>query len=211
MALAYNVTVMDPGGAGHLRVFPGDMALPNASTVNFGTRDNVTNGTLVKLSPRGTIKVYNGSGLPVRFVVDVVGYYRSDSGATFYPMDPARAYDSRAALPGGGAMTAGEPSRVISVAESRDANGAVIARDIIPAQATAIAHNLGVTNTGVGGHLRFYQAGSALPNGVALSWPAPGHTRANASMAGISGDKKVAVYSSTTGPHVFLDVLGYYR
>lgn len=210
--LAYNITVIDPRGAGHLRVFPGDQAEPPmASVLNFADGDRVANGTIVKLSPTGTIRVYNGAGAPVDFFIDVAGYYRSDSGAAFYPGDPFRVYDSRAPQPAPGTMSAGEPSRVISVTDSRDANGAVIARSLVPTDTTAIAYNLGVTNTGSAGNLEFYAAGQPLPNGTVIHWPGAGHTRANASMVGVSADQKVAVYSSVAGPHVFLDVLGYYR
>ena len=210
-ALGYNITIFRPAGGGHLRVFPGDQStLPGASTINFGPGDVVANGTVVKLSPTGTVKVYNGSATDVRFLIDVVGYYRSDTGSVFYPSVPARVYDSRSPEPAPGSMASGQPSRVISVADSRDADGAVIARSVVPTEAVAIAYNLGVTNTVNPGHLRLFPAGETLPNASVINWPGRGYTRANASVVGVSADKKVAIYSSEPGTHVFMDVLGYY-
>ena len=79
-AIAINVTVTNPRGLGHLRVFPGDAAMPNASTINFTENGpDLANGVIVPLAADGTIAVYpvmapnNGT---VDLVLDVSGYFQ---------------------------------------------------------------------------------------------------------------------------------------
>ena len=75
-----------------------------------------------------------------------IGYVTADAGR-FFPIDPVRAYDSRAALPEPG-LLGPNSSRVILVKDSRaNGSGAVLAADVVPVGATAIACNLTVTGT----------------------------------------------------------------
>ncbi len=50
-AVAYNVTVVRPQGAGHLRVFPGDLPSSESSTLNWGVPGYTSaNGLVVRLA-----------------------------------------------------------------------------------------------------------------------------------------------------------------
>lgn len=82
-AAALNVTVFTPTAKGHIRVFPSDIAMPYASTLNFAGGENaVANGAIVPL-PANTgsatdISVYlfmvsSGTG---HLIVDVTGYFK---------------------------------------------------------------------------------------------------------------------------------------
>lgn len=216
-AVAYNITVVRPEVGGHLRVFPGDQASSQASTINWSMPgDVVANGLVVRIAADGTVKVYNATGKPVRFLVDVVGYYRSDRGAQFYPIQPARSYDSRAAQPAPGKLPTGDgltgvPVRVVSVADARDGVGAMAAPSVVPTGATAIAYNVTVTGTTSGGHFRVFPSDQALPFASVINWPGAGYTRANGSVVGISTDRKVSIFNSSAPADGIIDTLGYYK
>jgi hypothetical protein len=82
-AVAFNVTVFSPSAKGHVRVFPSDIPMPYASTLNFAGGENaVANGAIVPMpATTGTttdISVYlfmvsAGSG---HFIGDVTGYFK---------------------------------------------------------------------------------------------------------------------------------------
>ena len=216
-AIAYNITVVSPTGSGHLRVFPGDVNSSEASTINWGARDTVANGISVRIAADRTIRVFNGTHSPVRFLIDVAGYY-GGSGALFHPIDPVRAYDSRVPQPLPGMLpTSGlaQVDRTIGVADARDpVSGAVVAADAVPIGAVAVAYNLTVTGGTGGGHLRLYPASAARPEASSLNWPAanPAVARANGSVVGISPIRQVKLFnSSSAGTHAVIDTLGYYQ
>jgi hypothetical protein len=80
VAVAMNVTAVNPTAQSNLRVFPGDVAtVPTVSNLNFSAGQKpVPNKVDVKLSPDGKIKLFNANG-SVSVVGDVVGYYTSSS------------------------------------------------------------------------------------------------------------------------------------
>ena len=78
-ALTVNATVTHTtGGPGHLRLWPGDGAMPVASTINFQPGQTRANNATVALAGNGsgTIKVFNAAPGTVDFILDVSGYYR---------------------------------------------------------------------------------------------------------------------------------------
>jgi hypothetical protein len=76
VAVAMNVTAVNPTAQSNLRVFPADVAkVPTVSNLNFSAGQKpVPNKVDVKLSPDGNIKLFNAAG-SVSVVGDVVGYY----------------------------------------------------------------------------------------------------------------------------------------
>jgi hypothetical protein len=203
-AVAYNLTVTDTAGAGHLRVMPAGAPLTPTSALNWAIAgERIANASVVGVDAAGRFEVYNGSGAPVRFLVDVVGYY-SGGGTQFYPIDPVRTLDTRAYEYG--PIGAGLPG--IRNATAADVAGFVVA----PVGSPAVAYNATVTNTGSAGHLRLYPAGGALPSASVLNWPSGGYTRANASVTQVALPRTVTLYNgSSTNLDAILDVNGYYR
>lgn len=216
-ALAYNITVVGPQAAGGLQVVPGDKSAAGLASINWSAaNDRIANGLVLRIAKDGTFRVHNNSKVPVRFLIDVVGYYRSDSGVQFYAIEPARSYDSRAALPAPGKLPTGDsrtgaPTRTVSVADARDSKGNVAAPSVVPAGARAIAYNVTVTNTVGQGHFRVFPAGQALPGASVINWPSAGYTRANATVVGISADRKVTIFNSSLPTDGIIDTLGYYK
>jgi len=94
-AVALNVTIANPTAQSNLRVFPADVATPDASNLNWLAGQSPTpNKVDVKLSPDGKIKLFNQNGT-VDVIGDVVGYYTAKSlkelasGGTAGPQGPA--------------------------------------------------------------------------------------------------------------------------
>jgi hypothetical protein len=76
VAVEVSVTAVGPVGNGFLRVYPGDVATPNATLVNFSKGQSTTNTGTVALSSGGSVdlKVRN-YGSTTHVVMDVQGYY----------------------------------------------------------------------------------------------------------------------------------------
>ncbi|MEA2691751.1 MAG: hypothetical protein QOJ16_1138 [Acidobacteriota bacterium] len=78
-AVAANLTVLQPTGAGHLTLYPGDVAAPLASTINFAAGQTRANNAILRLSLDGLgnlalSPVVTGAGT-VKLVIDVNGYF----------------------------------------------------------------------------------------------------------------------------------------
>ncbi|MFJ3926100.1 hypothetical protein [Streptomyces sp. NPDC090022] len=94
-AVALNVTVTDPKSAGHLTVYPGGQQAPITSNLNFTAGLTVANSVIVPVGPDGKINVRNGAWAATDVIVDVVGYYSTDSKAAYLPVAPTRLLDTR--------------------------------------------------------------------------------------------------------------------
>ncbi|MFJ3979442.1 PKD domain-containing protein [Streptomyces sp. NPDC090021] len=153
-AVALNVTVTEPQGPGHLTAYSGTGAVPTASNLNFVPGQTVANAVIVPVASDGTIKIFNGAWSPTHVVVDVVGYYSTESKAAFLPFTPFRTLDTR-------------------VEEYGWAGGRFRAREYItkgftpeaatPAGVEAYVLNATVTETGGTGFLSVAPSPDALP------------------------------------------------
>ncbi|MFE6835323.1 PKD domain-containing protein [Streptomyces sp. NPDC057705] len=94
-AVALNVTVTNPKEAGHLSVFPSGGATPTASNLNFTPGQTIANSVIVPVGADGRISVFNGAWAGTDVIVDVVGYYSTDSKASYMPIKPGRMIDTR--------------------------------------------------------------------------------------------------------------------
>ncbi|MEU6309922.1 hypothetical protein [Streptomyces sp. NPDC047014] len=165
-AVALNVTVTAPRGAGHLTVYPSGQQAPDTSNVNFTAGQTIANSVIVPVGPDGRISVRNGAWDPADVIVDVVGYYSPSSKAAYLPTKPTRLHDSREwDFP-----VQGQDYRYLPLADGRP-------------EITAYALNATVTNTQGSGHLTVapdpnpwskYLDGTAIrptpPNSSNLNW-----------------------------------------
>ncbi len=79
VAVAMNVTIVNPTAQSNLRVFPADIPTPLASNLNWLPGQSPTpNKVDVTLSPAGAIKLFNFNG-NVDVVGDVNGYYTNST------------------------------------------------------------------------------------------------------------------------------------
>jgi hypothetical protein len=76
-ALSVNLTVTQPTAAGHLTLFPSDVALPFVSSINFAAGQTRANNAIVVLGHDGSseLKVFNAANGTVHFILDVNGYF----------------------------------------------------------------------------------------------------------------------------------------
>ena len=72
-SVTLNVTVTEPGGPGHLTVYPHGSAAPNSSNLNWTTDQTIANQVVVPVKD-GKVSFYNASDTPVHLVVDIFGY-----------------------------------------------------------------------------------------------------------------------------------------
>ena len=87
VGVSMNVTIVDPTAQSNLRIFPADVATPNASNLNWLPGQSPTpNKADTKLSPDGKIKLFNQNGT-VNVLADVVGYYTNKSLIELRPIE----------------------------------------------------------------------------------------------------------------------------
>lgn len=79
-AVALNVTTVNEGDLGDLRLYPADAELPLASTINFSAGKPRANNAIVVLGTAGKVAVRNdmpaGSTATTNVVIDVSGYFK---------------------------------------------------------------------------------------------------------------------------------------
>jgi uncharacterized repeat protein (TIGR01451 family) len=77
-AVAVNVTVTQGAAPGNLRLYPADVPVPLASTINWSPGQTRANNAIVAGSADGTvaINVKNSSAGTVHFILDVSGYFQ---------------------------------------------------------------------------------------------------------------------------------------
>jgi hypothetical protein len=106
-AVVLNVTAVHEGGPEtFLTVFPSGNSRPVASNLNVLNRKTVPNLVIARLGTNGKVSIYNNLGL-VNIVADVQGWYTSTgttTGATYFPLPPVRALDTRNGIGTGGAI-----------------------------------------------------------------------------------------------------------
>ena len=71
-----NVTVVQPNGAGDLRLYPGGASLPSTSSINFASGQIIANGVIVGLDTNGqmNIKVDMPANTATNVIFDASGY-----------------------------------------------------------------------------------------------------------------------------------------
>ncbi len=135
------------------------------------------------------------------------------TGGTFHPVTPTRVYDSRSPAPAQGKLAGGN-HRTVAIKDGRDlSTGAVNASDIVPAGATAIAVNVGITQTATGGWLTVNPGGTTTIGASSINWSATGQVLANGIIAKINETtRELTIVAGGAGEtHFFLDVTGYWR
>lgn len=205
-AVTGNVTITGQTSAGYLFVGPSTGANPSSSTINVPRRDTRANNTTVRLGPGGTLSaVWKGApGSGSHLIFDVTGYFEAGPwGATYVPLTPVRALDTRVGtgLSGPFVHAMPQPLPLAGV-------GGVPAADTL-----GITGNATVTGQTSAGYVFVGPNPIADPTSSTLNFPL-GDTRANGLDVALSAGQSVSlvfrgVVGSTT--HLLLDVTGYFR
>lgn len=76
VAVAANVTVVDPAASGYLEIHPTGALPTDTSTINFRSGKVRSNSSLLVLGVGGEVTVHNAAAGTAHFVLDVSGYFR---------------------------------------------------------------------------------------------------------------------------------------
>jgi hypothetical protein len=206
-AVTGNLTVTGMTAAGFVFLGPYPMANPPSSTLNFPVGDNRANGVTVALGAGGTLSAtFNGpaAGNSTHLIFDVTGYFvPDDSGATFFPLTPARLLDTRngtGGLPGPFVMGVPQTFQVTGVGG-------------VPAEATAVTGNLTATGMTAAGFVFLGPDPLANPPSSTLNFPV-GDNRANGVTVALGGGGTLSATFNGPPPgnntHLIFDVTGYF-
>lgn len=94
-AVAFNVTAVNTGSFGDLKVYPDSSTVPNISNLNFGKGNTVPNLVIVQVPANRAIDFYLDSNGAADLLVDLEGYYSTSATAKFVPVFPTRLFDTR--------------------------------------------------------------------------------------------------------------------
>lgn len=200
-AVALNVTVTDPVGAGYLTVYPAQEAAPTSSNLNFTGGETVANLVEVGVSSQGEVAVVTNA-LHADVLIDVEGYFTTTSGAGLYNgLVPDRVCDTRTAQPQNQCTGKTlEPGGTLSLQ--------VAGLGGIPTGAEAAVVNVTATGNSAPSYLTVYPSGS-VPTASNLNWSA-GTTVANLVVATLNPEGGITIYNHAGTTQVVVDVLGYY-
>ncbi len=197
-AVVLNVTVTEAQGPGFVTVYPCGQ-IPTASNINYSTGSTVANMVVAKVSPDGTVCLYNNEA--THLVVDVNGYFPGDG--TYQPISPARFLETRPGLStidgqfnGGGLLPNGTVTELT-----------IAGRDLVPSNAKTVVLNVTVTESAVPGFITVYPCGVGIPTASNLNYGV-GTTVAGAVIAQIPSNGKVCLFNSGS-THLIADVNGY--
>ena len=211
VAVTGNLTVTQQSSAGYLFIGPIATNNPTSSTLNFPVGDDRANAVTTALGLGGTLSATfvsaTGGSATTHVIFDVTGYFMPDtSGATYFPVMPARILDSR---DGTGGLTGRFSAYVARTFQVAGAGG-------VPAGAVAVTGNLTVTQQSGGGFLSIGPEATNNPTSSTLNFPV-GDNRANSVTAALGtgdalGTLSITYVSGTPGAttQVVFDVTGYF-
>ena len=129
----------------------------------------------------------------------------------FVAIAPIRAYDSRKTAYASTGVLAPNSSRVISVADAHNSEGAVTTANAIPSGANAVAYNITATGA-TGGNFLSVNPGDATDYTASTVNFASGLDIANASVVKLDSSRQIKVFcgGDVGSAHVIIDIGGYY-
>jgi hypothetical protein len=203
-AVVLNVTATGTTASSHLRIYPTGEQLPTVSNLNWQPGWTIPNAVTVKVGTDGNISVYNNNG-SADVIIDVVGYYKPNTGAGFTSLDPVRVIDSRPS------SQVGPFNSPWLTQMTRDVNvtGYAGAPTGVPSDADAVVLNVTVTGTTASSNLRLWPTGVATPLVSNLNWRA-GWTIPNAVTVKVGAGNQISVYNNNGSANVIIDVVGYF-
>jgi hypothetical protein len=194
-AILVNVSDVTPFGLGNVSAFPSGGAVPTTASVNHMPAQNVSNRTIVPLDASGRLDLVV-QGASVDVVLDVIGWFGPSGSLTFTPVDPTRAFDTRA----DGSGLEARQTRTYSLA------AAGLPADAEVAVLSVAATRLSAPFT----YLSAWTVGAPRPAASDLNTGA-GRDQANSTAVPVDGaDPRVQVYNDAGHADVVVDLLGYF-
>jgi hypothetical protein len=211
-AVAIDVTATAQTDGGYVTTYADGTQRPKTSSTNFTASTTATGYQIVPVGNDGKIDLYthiNTTGGTAALIVDVTGYFISDSTVTgdqtYTPLTSAvRALDTRSSIAHTSLTSTG------IVAADKTFTLQITGLNGIPSTATAVAVNLAAADATGTGYLQTYATGYAPTAATSLSFNS-GNAIASLSgdvPIGTSGTITIAVHASATA--VLADISGYY-
>ncbi|MEL0211768.1 MAG: hypothetical protein VW891_14515, partial [Novosphingobium sp.] len=188
-AVALNVATVNPAGPGFVTVWPCEEARPNASNLNFTAGQIIANGVIAPAGSAGTVCAFSSAATDL--IVDLAGWF---AGSSFTGLTPTRLLDTRQ---GTGPIAAGGIAEV-------DLGGAGLG---MPADVTAVALNVTVTETQGPGFITVWPCAQGRPNASNLNYLA-GKTIANNVLTSPGASRKICLFASEA-THAIVDIAGW--
>jgi|GEM_PF-3283685 len=203
VAVALNVTPVDPTDFGYLTLWSGAGAAPNASDLNLNPGYTIPNLVISPLDSNGNVAIYNGSQTAQQVVVDVQGYF--PAGSPYVPMTPQRYLDTRF----GQTTVDGQDQGTGALAQHGQFDLGITGRTSIPAvNFGAVILNLTAVLPSSMGYITAWPTGLTQPNASNLNLN-PGLTIPNLVISGL-GSGKVSLYNgSIAATDLVADVQGW--
>ena len=203
-AITGNLTVVNETKSGALYLGPYATSRPSTSTINFAAGSTTGNGVTIGLSATGSLSaVYMaGAGNTTQIVFDLTGFFTPDmKGATYHPIRPVRAVDTRIGLGTRGKLAAKSP-RVFQVSTL---NG-------IPKEAVSVTANIAVVNSSRSGALYLGPTSLVAPLASAINFSRAQVVANNATVPLSPTGSLSATYLAPQGntTDFVVDITGYY-
>ncbi|MCE9621270.1 MAG: hypothetical protein K8R99_02875 [Actinomycetia bacterium] len=133
------------------------------------------------------------------------------TGTVFYPIPPARVFDSRNPAYASSGLLAPNTNKVVSIKDGHDGAGAVNALDVVPAGATAVAYNITVSGT-TGPNFLAVTAGDAGSFTTSVINFNGTSDLANAAVVAIASNRTIKIWGGdqSGSTHVIIDITGFY-
>ncbi len=198
VAVALNVTVVQPESQTFVSVYPTGTSRPTVSNINAGPNSIVANLVVVKVGTDGKVDLYNHAGL-TDIVVDKLGEFRTTGGAAFVPQAPIRVLDTREGV--------GAPNAAVGQDATIDVQLTGAAN--IPAGVDSVVLNVTADAPTQGTFVTVFPTGEPRPLASNLN-PAAGQTVPNLVIAKIGAGGKVSMYNRWGSVELIVDVMGWY-
>lgn len=199
MAVALNVTAVNPLAQGFITVFPCGATQPDTSNLNYRAGQRVANAVVAAVGTDGKVCIYSKSITDL--VVDLSGYFPVNSA--FVTVAPARLLESRST----GLTVDGQSQATGSLAAGSVTELVVGGRATIDAAAGSAVLNVTVVDALGQGFITVFPCGATQPGTSNLNFVA-GQRVANAVVSKLGTDGKVCIYTKTE-THLVVDVSGY--
>jgi uncharacterized protein (DUF1501 family) len=197
VAVAVNVTSVNPTEPGFFSVFPSDAPATGSSSLNPWPGRAVPNMAIVGVGPDGRIGVFNASG-STDCIVDVMGYVQEGPGSGLLALVPNRLLDTRLGL--------GAPPVRLRGGDRIDlrvtGNGGVPDVGV-----DAVVLNVAALRPSVPGYLSVWPTGTALPDISNLNYD-PGRNVPNLVLCKLGAGGAVSLVASGGELDVIADVVG---
>lgn len=199
-AAQLQIVTSEAKASGSLTLYTDGTTRPGTSSINFEPGRTATNEATVKVTPTGSVDIYNGSSGSVTVNVATVGLHaHAQFARTYHPATPARLLDTRNGTGGVTGPVAGGHSVTLTVAGTHG----------VPTGADAVVLNVGATTTKASGSLTVSTHGTSDSSVTGPYWTT-GQTASDQIVLPLVDGKVVLHNDSRSSANLVADLVGWY-